>query len=361
MPNREFNPPFVILLVLMIHGALTSCASAPVTPWEAAPSQAGVEEKSFDALGAPFRIRIWSRNGEAAKTLAAIAATERELRRLTKIVDAHDPESEISRLNRAAAQKPVQVSPELFEILSLGQALWLRSDKIFDMTFAPIQEEVEKHGSDAGLGGSVQEFSSQLSNEIKARVGMQNVILEPTRREVRFSKTAIKLGVLGLARGYVVQKMATTLAAQGLRGFAVITRGVEALSGDALKDPQLMCVESPIDPGKCQYKIEALGAPTRILYLATSASKARPGHVYEPKYGERKARAGAATIAGESGAGVQGAATAISLMDNRRAAAFLAKPGAPAISGVYFESDYSLAVQGTLEPFAQVIIKKMSN
>ncbi len=63
----------------------------------------------------------------------AFAAVER----IQGLMSAHDPASELSHLNRAAAKRPVTVSRETFEVLRLAHKLALESDGAFDYTVAP--------------------------------------------------------------------------------------------------------------------------------------------------------------------------------------------------------------------------------
>ena len=115
-----------------------------------------------------------------------------------------------------------------------------------------------------------------------------------------------------------------------------------------------MCVEHPNQLGTCAYKIIPKTGTT-VAYFATSAVEERPGHIYNAKNGQRKARAGGFTVAALDGASAQAATVAGAAMDNKTTLRFLASPLPPQMSGVFFESDFSVKLFGSLEPFAKTV------
>ncbi len=333
--------------------SLATCSSIPVSPWENKPDGSKVDERTLKALNAQFKIRIWKSNGASVPDSTYNVAIN-ELRRVLSIVDETNPKSEISRVNAQAAKGPVRVSNELWWLLELSQKLWVRSNGAFDVTFAPIQAELERQGSDhRPEGGGAIEDPFALAKAIKSSVGNKNLILDAKTQSVKFDKPGMKLGIRGLTKGWAVQKMAEKLQTLKLPGYAILGGNVLAAAGAALRDPSHMCVEHPNTLGTCLYQI----IPTHLLgplYLATATIAARSGHTYDPKYGTPKARTGGATIAGPDGASVQGAAVAITIIDNSATEKFLNSQDPPKVAGVYFESDFSVELHGKLEPYAKL-------
>jgi thiamine biosynthesis lipoprotein len=246
----------------------------------------------------------------------------------------------------------VQVSPELTSLLVISQKLYERTGGLFDITFAPIQDQVEAFGPDAGLDGSDREFTpSGVDKETRQRVGGRNWTLDLRARKVSFAKPGIKLVVKGVAKGFAAQKAAERLLPLKLKGFAVIAGNSFVAWGAALKDPQLMCIEEFTHPGRCQYSVRPLH-PDRLFALGMAASSDRPGHNYNPKNGSRTYRTGGAAVCGPDGTWTQGAATAASILDESRFYEFFKKPDQPKLSGLW-AGESSDAPQGTLEPYAQ--------
>jgi thiamine biosynthesis lipoprotein len=57
-----------------------------------------------------------------------------EMRRLERLLSLHDPDSALSQLNRQAGCGPVQVAPELWQLLCLCTALTRQTDGAFDVS-----------------------------------------------------------------------------------------------------------------------------------------------------------------------------------------------------------------------------------
>src|SRR5215510_10012249 len=57
-----------------------------------------------------------------------------EVRRLERLLSLHDPDSALSQLNRLAGCGPVQVTPELWQLLCLCAALTQQTDGAFDVS-----------------------------------------------------------------------------------------------------------------------------------------------------------------------------------------------------------------------------------
>jgi thiamine biosynthesis lipoprotein len=340
---------------VLLLGLASGCSTAPpLSPWESPPSSQLVEERGTEAMGTSFRIRIWKAGADDRARDQAYRAAMAEIARVAKIADPEDAKSEISQVNLKAAKGPVRVSPDLFHLLTLGQQMNSRSSGVFDVTFVRLQDETEKYGEKTGLTSGVNEAAADVDHALKTSVGSRNLALDAATRQIRFTRPGMKVGVLGLAKGYAVQKAAEQLQAMGVAGFAVLGGGTLAASGKALSDPNLMCVEHPNDLGTCAFRILPKGSGP-VFYLAASAVLERPGHIYNAKNGMRKARAGGVTVSAADGASAQAAATAASAMDNQTTLRFLQSQLSPSLSGVFFESDYSVKLFGTLEPFAKTV------
>lgn len=305
-------------------------------------------------MNAVFHVRLWKEGADTATRNRAFQAALSEIQRIAKIADSTDPKSEVSRLNKRAQQVPVRVSADLMAMINLGLQMSARSGGVFDVTFARIQDETEKFGEDTGLGSGVNEAGSDVSQALKISVGSHKMAINAKASQIRFTEPGVKVGVLGLAKGYAVQKAAEKLLALRLPSFAVIGGGVLAVSGKAFADQHLMCVEHPNQLGTCAYKIVPKAA-TGVGYFAASAVEERPGHIYNAKNGQRKARAGGVTVAAMDGASAQAATVAGAAMDNKSTLRFFASSMPPKMSGVFFESDFSIKLFGTLEPFAKTV------
>ena len=70
----------------------------------------------------------------------AVAAALAEMNRVADLLDANNPDSEVSLINRNAGRKPVPVSAEVFELVELCQHYSQMSSGAFDITVRPLVE-----------------------------------------------------------------------------------------------------------------------------------------------------------------------------------------------------------------------------
>jgi thiamine biosynthesis lipoprotein len=346
-----WKPRSFRILMAAAWMTMAACASAPKSPWDRIPESPDVHEKQFLFLGNPIRVRVWQDATDKRKPEALFKTAANELARLAKIVDADKPTSELYKVNETALGAPVKVSEDLGNLLNLSLMLHTRSGGSFDITFAPLQEATEKFGPDAGLRGSDTEYAVHVEKEVRKRVGKEGWSYDAPNRFVRIIKPMAKLVVKGVARGYAIQRVAVKLAALKIKGVAVIGSGVLAAAGSALQDPDLMCVEDPDHLGSCKIHLVPT-KPDQVLALATAATLDRPGHVYNPKSGNRTFLNGSAMIAAPDAAWAQGSALAASIMDYDKTQKFFDKGQEPRISAVFVGFDGSDMQSGSLEPYA---------
>ncbi len=122
-----------------------------------------------------------------ARLCRAIEAAFEAIERVQRLMSAHDPSSELSRVNEEAFLQAVTVSQETFEVLGRGIELSRESAGSFDFTVAPLLARW-------GL--------LPLRLRRNGRGNWLNVQLLP-RRRVRFDKPlSIDLG--GIAKGFAV-------------------------------------------------------------------------------------------------------------------------------------------------------------
>ena len=71
---------------------------------------------------------------------AAVEAAFDEVQRLDDLLSNYKPDSEWSEVNRDAAERPVRVSAELFQLLSACQEYSRQSEGAFDITVGPLMK-----------------------------------------------------------------------------------------------------------------------------------------------------------------------------------------------------------------------------
>src|SRR5450432_307733 len=93
-------------------------------------------EKSADSMGSTYSIALYGY--DRVRMEAAADAAFDEVRRLDELLSNYRPESEWSQVNLHAAEKPMKVSPELFQLLSACVEYSQESDGAFDISVGPL-------------------------------------------------------------------------------------------------------------------------------------------------------------------------------------------------------------------------------
>jgi thiamine biosynthesis lipoprotein len=128
-----------------------------------------------------------------------------EARRLDRMLSNYCPESELTQVNRFAGQRPVKVSIELFEFLSICANYSRASEGTFDITVGPLMKVAGFYKGTRRIPNR-DEVASVLP-----RVGYRNVVLDEKRKTVRFTQDKVELDPGGLGKGFAVDKMADVL------------------------------------------------------------------------------------------------------------------------------------------------------
>jgi thiamine biosynthesis lipoprotein len=165
-------------------------------------------EKSADAMGSTYSIAVYG--SDRVRMEAAIDAAFDEVRRLDDLLSNYKPASEWSEVNRDAAQKPVKVSVELFQLLQDCVEYSRQSEGAFDISVGPL---MKVWGFYKGTGHLPHrpEVAAAM-----AKVGYRYLQLDPVNRTVRFLRPGMELDPGGIGKGYAVDRMVDVLRRNGV-------------------------------------------------------------------------------------------------------------------------------------------------
>jgi len=162
-----------------------------------------------DAMGSTCSVVLYGQNLEEMR--AAIDAAFAEVARLDALLSNYRAESEWSEVNRRAADAPVRVSPELFQLLTKCMAISRQSEGAFDIAVGPL---MKLWGFYKGSG----RLPSQTEvADVMPRVGWRHVALDAESRTVRFDCAGVELDPGGIGKGYAVDCMVEILRRRGFR------------------------------------------------------------------------------------------------------------------------------------------------
>jgi thiamine biosynthesis lipoprotein len=122
----------------------------------------------------------------------------------------YKPSSEWSLVNRQAADSPVHITPEMFQLLAACIEYSRESEGAFDITVGPL---MKVWGFYKGSG--------HLPHRAEVRgalnmIGYQNILLDAANQTVRFAKRGVELDPGGIGKGYAVDRIAQILKDNGV-------------------------------------------------------------------------------------------------------------------------------------------------
>lgn len=156
------------------------------------------------------RFELALHGGDPARLRAAGEEAMREIERLEARLSLYLPTSEVAHVNARAADEPVRVSPELFELLRRARRLSEETGGAFDITVAPL---MRCWGFLRGTGHLPE---PEKLAEARACVGMDKVVLDEAGRTVRFARAGVMLDLGGIGKGYAIEQAAELLRETGV-------------------------------------------------------------------------------------------------------------------------------------------------
>lgn len=174
-------------------------------------------ESSAAAMGATYSLVIYDE--DRAKMEAASDAAYEEARRLDDLLSNYKPDSEWSKVNREASERPVAVSRELFDVIAACVKYSRESEGAFDITVGPL---MNVWGFYKGTGHLPKSADVKTA---MGRIGYQNIVLDEVNRTIAFKKKGLNLDPGGIGKGYAVDRIADLLRARGIKSALVAGSG----------------------------------------------------------------------------------------------------------------------------------------
>ena len=224
MKTRAFRGMILALLLLAAAWGIALCAGKKAVKHTA----------SFPAMGTVATLTLYTDEGHFLKALESV---REEFARVVALADFRNPESELARLNREAAQAPFVCSAEMWELLTESRRAYEVSGGAFDISVKPLLDHWGFYRKKLKKIPPAAETA-----KIKALTGLSQIKFDDRRRTIHFPRRGFALDFGGIAKGYAIEKAAQKVIALG------ITKGIIDLGGNLRLLP-----EPP--PGKKFYSI----------------------------------------------------------------------------------------------------------
>lgn len=314
----------VIRIKQMEHDMLTRRALLMFSPIRPAPHAGYWQHVSRAAMACRFEVTL---PFEDQVGLSVARQTLDEVDRLEEQLTIFRESSEVSFINRRAADSPVRVEESLFSLLLLCQELYRETGGAFDITSGrlsrcwgflrrqgriPAPDEIE---------------------EARALVGSDKLLLDCESRAVCFARDGVEINLGSIGKGYALDRIAAMMRNRARS--ALLSAGSSSIraigSGDRGHNGWTIGVRHPADKSR-----RLAVARLRDVALSTSGGEEqffehegkRYGHIIDPRTGWPADRVSSVTVIAPSSAITDALATAFYVGGPELAASYCdAHPG----------------------------------
>jgi thiamine biosynthesis lipoprotein len=271
------------------------------------------------ALGAEASIRLAHPDGDEARRL--IDACVAEIARLERIFSLYRTDSALSRLN---ADGRLELPPlELVELLGRAASVSQATGGVFDVTVQPLWQRYAAHFATPGADPGGPDVADVLP-----LVDWRGVHVAPT--EIALARAGMAVTLNGIAQGYVTDRVADLLRAEGMDHVLIDLGETRALGTHPNGRPWRIGLTDPADPTRI-----AAHVPLAGLALATSGGygtrfevTGRHNHLIDPRTGRSAPALQSVSVLARDATTADAASTALSFLEDGEIGSALARLGA---------------------------------
>jgi thiamine biosynthesis lipoprotein len=229
-------------------------------------------------MGTNIQVEVWSDDGQLGQQ--ATQAVMAEMERINQLMSPYIASSELAILNQHAAEYPVKVSKELFELIALSIEISKETQGAFDITFASVgylYDYRQQHKP-----------SDEQVKSLLAAINFRHLVLDEQQHSIFFSHPKVKIDLGGIAKGHAVDNAIAILQNLHIQHALVTAGGDTRLLGDRRGKPWMVGIRDPRHPDK-----QAVILPLVDTALSTSGDYERYfeqdglryHHILSPKSG----------------------------------------------------------------------------
>ncbi|MET0008750.1 MAG: FAD:protein FMN transferase [Candidatus Thiodiazotropha sp. 6PLUC4] len=295
-------------------------------------------------MGTKIAVELWHKDRQMGEL--AVTAVMDEFRRLDEKLSPYKESSELSLLNRMAAEGAVSISGELFHLLEESQKYAELTEGAFDITFASIG-----HQYDYRKG---KKPSQEITTQTLPLIDYRHILLKPEEQSVMFRKRGVRIDLGGIAKGYAVDKGIELLRERGIEHALISAGGDSRLIGDHQGRPWHIGIQAPRNR-------EAMAAvlPLSDSAISTSgdyerffeAEGIRYHHIITPKTGSSAREVQSVTILGPNATRTDALSTSIFVLGAKAGMAMVNR--LDDIEAVIIDNQGQLLSSDGLESLAQ--------
>lgn len=239
----------VMLLAMLLALPVFGVNAMVCTAEAAAPKTEKYSGYVFDAFDTTTTITAYTSSAEEFNAL--LAEADAELTRYHKLYDiynAYDGIVNLYEVNLRAGKEPVEVPQDIMDILVFSKELYHVTGGYMNIAFGTVLR----------IWHDVRDFNNNFPNETpimpemealqaaNEHCSMDDLILDPAAGTVYFADPEMKLDVGAVAKGYAVERLAQTLAAEGFGNVLINAGGnVRAVGNKVTGENWIIGVQNP--------------------------------------------------------------------------------------------------------------------
>lgn len=289
---------------------LVALASVLMTVLSPTPSWADWFSRQTSVMGTQLAVEVWHPNETEAQQ--AIDEVVAEFHRLDQDLSPYIESSQLYRVNRDAAERPVVISREFFDLLETSFEYSRLTAGAFDITFASVG-----HQYDYRQG--IKPSDRKLANTLPL-INYRLVKLDPASLTVRFERRGVRIDLGGIAKGYAVDRGIRILQSRGIENALISAGGDSRLLGDRRGRPWNIGIQAPREK-------KGLAAILPLMETAISTSGdyeryferdgVRYHHIISPKTGRSAGELRSVTILGPNATRTDALSTSVFVLGLR--------------------------------------------
>lgn len=153
---------------------------------------------------------------------ALVAQAEVRLRDYEKRFSAHNPESDLMKVNQQAGIQPVKVAPDMFDLIQVGKEMSLKSDWAMNIAIGPLMKLWH-------IGFKDAQVPSQAEIEATLKlIDPERIQLDPATQSVFLEELGMELDLGAVAKGYFADRLKEFFVEHGVEA------GIINLGGNVL-------------------------------------------------------------------------------------------------------------------------------
>lgn len=242
-------------------------------------------------MGTEISVYLW--HDDADKGREVVDAIFAEMARIDQLMSTYIEDSEMSALNRNAANGPIETSNELFRLIERSLDISLLTLGAFDITYDSVGQHYDFREGRRPDDDTVAEELPLIDYRL--------VETDSSNNSVRFLREGVRINLGGIAKGYAVERGVEIAGSMGVIHARVTAGGDTRLLGDRRGQPWMVGVRDPRDETKV-----AVTIPLEGEAISTSGDYERffmedgerYHHIIVPTTGEPAGEVHSATIIG---------------------------------------------------------------